>query len=110
MRWSDDIYITVDAETAYSLATQGMQFFTDTPVSNPTPPVAAVAPVPPAPPQSVPVAPTTAPFAAEEEPVEEEILHTETDDEDNQSHFSDSDRREGNAEGSLLIPDEQSPV
>ena len=107
VRWSDDIYITVDAETAYSLATQGMQFFTDTPVSNPTPALAAVAPVPPAPPQSVPVAPTTAPFAAEEETVEEEILHTETDDEDNQSHLSDSDRREGNAEGSLLTPDEQ---
>ena len=29
------------------------------------------------------------------------------DEEDNQSHLSDSDRREGNAEGSLLSPDEQ---
>ena len=107
VRWSDDVYITVDAETAYSLATQGMQFFTETPVSNPTPPVAAVAPVPPAPPPSVPVAPATAPIAAEPETAEAEPLHAETDKEDNQSHLSDSDRREGNAEGSLLTPDEQ---
>ena len=28
VRWSDDVHITVDAETTYSLATQGMQFFT----------------------------------------------------------------------------------
>ena len=84
-----------------------MQFFTETPVSNPTPPVAAVAPVPPTTPPSAPVAPATAPIAAEPVTAEAEPLHTETDEEDNQSHLSDSDRREGNAEGSLLTPDEQ---
>ena len=74
-------------------------------MSNPTPPVAAVAPVPPTP--SVPVAPATAPIAAEPETAEAEPLHAETDEENNQSHLSDSDRREGNAEGSLLTPDDQ---
>ena len=58
VRWSDGVHITVDAETAYSLATQGMQFFTETPETNPTPPVAAVAPVPPTPPPPVPATTT----------------------------------------------------
>ena len=107
VRWSDDVHITVDAETAYSLATQGMQFFTEIPVSNPTPPLAVVTPVLPAPPPSVPVVSATVPIAAEPETAEAEPLHAETDEEDNQSHLSDSDRREGNAEGLLLTPDEQ---
>ena len=107
MRWSDDVHITVDAETAYSLATQGMQFFTETPETNPTPPVAAVAPVPPTPPPPVPATTPRVPIAAEPEPAEAELPQAETDEEDNQSHLSDSDRREGNAEESLLTPDEQ---
>ena len=85
MRWSDDVYITVDAESAYSLATQGIQLFqSQTTANNPIAAVAPVAPVPAAEPE-VPCAET---------------------DEDNQSHFSDSER-EGNAEESLLTPDEQ---
>ena len=107
VRWSDDVHITVDAETAYSLATQGMQFFTETPETNPTPPVAAVAPVPPTPPPPVPATTPRVPIAAEPEPAEAELPQAETDEEDNQSHLSDSDRREGNAEESLLTPDEQ---
>ena len=117
VRWSDDVHITVYAETAYILATQayilatqGMQFFqqTETPASNPTPPIAAPAPVPPPPPPSVPAAPVSAPIAAEPAVPEAEPLHAVTDEEDNQSHLSDSDRREGNAEGSLLM--NKSPV
>ena len=90
-----------------TLATQGMQFFTETPETNPTPPVAAVAPVPPTPPPPVPATTPRVPIAAEPEPAEAELPQAETDEEDNQSHLSDSDRREGNAEESLLTPDKQ---
>ena len=83
--WSDDVYITVDAESTYSLATQGIQLFQSQPTANN--PIAAVAPVAPVP------------------PAEPEVPYAETD-EDHQSHFSDSER-EGNAEESLLTPDEQ---
>ena len=92
VRWSDDVYITVDAESAYSLATQGIQLFqSQTTANNPNAAVAPVAPVPAA--VAVPVP-----------PAEPEVPYAETD-EDNQSHFSDSER-EGNAEESLLTPDE----
>ena len=84
-----------------------MQFFTETPETNPTPPVAAVAPVPPAPPPPVPATTPTVPIAAVSEPAEAEPPQAETDEEDNQSHLCYSDRREDNAEGSLLTPDEQ---
>ena len=99
----------MDAETAYTLATQGMQFFqqTEIPEYNPTPPMAAPAPVPPPPPPSVPAAPVSALIVAEPAVPEAEPPHAVTDEEDNQSHLSDSDQREGNAEGSLLTPDEQ---
>ena len=93
VRWSDDVYITVDAESAYSLATQGIQLFqSQTTANNPIAAVAPVAPVPAAVAVPVPAA-------------EPEVPYAETD-EDNQSHFSDSER-EGNAEESLLTPDEQ---
>ena len=82
-----------------------MQFFTETPETNPTPPVAAVAPVPPTPPTPVPATTSRVPIAAEPEPVQAELPQAETDEEDNQSHLSDSDRREGKE--SLLTPDEQ---
>ena len=92
MRWSDDVYITVDAESAYSLATQGIQLFqSQTTANHPIAPVAPAAPFPAA--------------AAPVPPAEPEMPYAETD-EDNQSHFSDSER-EGNAEESLLTPDEQ---
>ena len=69
VRWSDDVYITVDAESAYSLATQGIQLFqSQTTANNPIAAVAPVAPVPPA---------------------EPEVPYAEID-EVNQSHFSDS--------------------
>ena len=110
VRWSDDVHVTVNAETAYTLATQGMQFFqqTETLECNPTPPIAApVPPVPPPAPPSVPAAPESVPTVAESATQEAELLNAATDEEDNQSHLSDSDRREGNAEASLLTPDEQ---
>ena len=78
MRWSDDIYITVGAESAYSLATQGIQLFQ--PQTTPNNPFAAVAPV-----AAVP-ATVTVPVP----PAEPEVPYAETD-EDNQSHFSDSE-------------------
>ena len=93
VRWSDDVYITVDAESAYSLATQGIQLFQSQTTANN--PIAAVAPV----------APVPAAVAVPVPPAEPEVPYAETDD-DNQSHFSDSER-EGNAEESLLTPDEQ---
>ena len=93
VRWSDDVYITVDAESAYSLATQGIQLFQSQTTANN--PIAAVAPV----------APVPAAVAVPVPPAEPEVPYAETD-EDNQSHFSDSER-EGNAEESLLTPDEQ---
>ena len=93
VRWSDDVYITVDAESAYSLATQGIQLFQSQTTAND--PIAAVAPV----------APVPAAVAVPVPPAEPEVPYAETD-EDNQSHFSDSER-EGNAEESLLTPDEQ---
>ena len=93
VRWSDDVYITVDAESAYSLATQGIQLFQPQTTANN--PIAAVAPV----------APVPAAVAVPVPPAEPEVPYAETD-EDNQSHFSDSER-EGNAEESLLTPDEQ---
>ena len=78
VRWSDDVYITVDAESAYSLATQGIQLFQSQTTANN--PIAAVAPAVPVP------AAVTAPIpAAEQEPP-----YAETD-EDNQSYFSDSE-------------------
>ena len=93
VRWSDDVYITVDAESAYSLATQGIQLFQSQTTANN--PIAAAAPV----------APVPAAVAVPVPPAEPEVPYAETD-EDNQSHFSDSER-EGNAEESLLTPDEQ---
>ena len=72
VRWSDDVYITVDAESAYSLATQGIQ--SQTTANNPIAAVAPVAPVPAA--VAVPVPPAE-PYAEMNE--------------DNQSHFSDSE-------------------
>ena len=91
MRWSDDVYITVDAESAYSLATQGIQLFqSQTPANNP---IAAVAPA-----LRIPAAAAPAPL------VEPEQSYPDT--EDNQSHLSDSEQ-EGNTEESLLTPDEQ---
>ena len=109
VRWSDDVHVTVDAETAYTLATQGMQFFqqTETPECNPMPPIAPAPPVPPPAPPSVPAAPESVPIAAEPTIAEAEPPNATTDEEDSQSHLSDSDRREGNAEGSRLTPDEQ---
>ena len=92
MRWSDDVYITVDAESAYSLATQGIQLFQSQTTANN--PIAAVAPV----------APVPAAVAVPVPPAEPEVPYAETD-EDNQSHFSDSEH-EGNAEESLLTLDE----
>ena len=74
VRWSDDVHVTVDAETAYTLATQGMQFLqqSETPEGNPTPPIAApVPPVPPPAPLSVPAATLSVPLAAE--PIAPEI-------------------------------------
>ena len=79
VRWLDDVYITVDAESAYSLATQGIQlFWSQTTANNPIAAVAPVAPVP-VPAVAVPVP-----------PAEPEVPYAETD-EDNQSHFSDSE-------------------
>ena len=85
VRWSDDVYITVDAESAYSLATQGIQLFQSQTTANN--PIAAVVPAAPVPASAVPVP-----------PAEAEQPYAETD-EDNQSHFSDSEQ-EGNAEES----------
>ena len=101
LRWSDDVHVTVDAETAYTLATQGMQFFQQigTPQCNPTRPIVPVPPVPPPAPPSVPAAPVSVPIVAETATAEAELPNAITDEEDNQSHLSDSDRREGNAEG-----------
>ena len=78
VRWSDDVYITVDAESAYSLATQGIQLFQSQTTANN--PIAAVAPV----------APVPAAVAVPVPPAEPELPYAETD-EDNQSHFSDSE-------------------
>ena len=78
VRWSDDVYITVDAESAYSLATQGIQLFQSQTTANN--PIAAVAPV----------APVPAAVAVPVPPAEPEVPYAETD-EDNQSHFSDSE-------------------
>ena len=63
--WATDVYVTVDAESAYTLAIQGMQFF---PPTTNTAPTAPDVPVPAAPPE-VPLVTT---------------------EEDNQSHHSDS--------------------
>ena len=92
MRWSDDVYITVDAESAYSLATQGIQLFQSQTTANN--PIAAVAPALPVPAAAAPVP-----------PAEPEQPYPDIED-DNQSHLNDSER-EGNAEESLLTPDEQ---
>ena len=110
IQWSDDVHVTVDTETVNTLATQEMQFFqqTETPECNPTPPIAAPVPlVPPPAPPCVPAAAVCAPIASEPAVAEAEPPNVVTDEEDNQSHLSDSDSREGNAEGSLLTPDEQ---
>ena len=77
VRWSDDVYITVDVESAYSLATQGIQpFQSQTPANNPIAAVAHALRVPAA--------------AAPVPPAEPEQSYTDTE-EDNQSHLSDSE-------------------
>ena len=78
VRWSDDVYITVDAESAYSLATQGIQLFQSQTTANN--PIAAVAPA----------MRVSVPAAAAVPPAEQEQLYADTE-EDNQSHFSDSE-------------------
>ena len=92
VRWSNDVYITVDAESAFSLASQGIQLFQSQ--TTPNNPIAAVAPA-----MRVPAAAPPFPPAEPEQP------YADTE-EDNQSYLSDSEQ-EGNAEESLLTPDEQ---
>ena len=68
MRWSDDVYIEVDAESAYSLATQGIQLFqSQTTANNPIAAVAPVAPVPAAVAVPVPPAEPEVPYAETDE-------------------------------------------
>ena len=99
VNWAQEAYITADAETAYFAATQGI----DLSVSEAEQPDAAVAAVAavaaPIPPDDAVATPIQPPVA---------VLHLDhrEGEEDNQSHHSDSER-EGNAEESLLTPDEQ---
>ena len=101
VNWAEEAYITVDAETAYFAATQGIDFL----LTEPEQPEAAVLLVSEADHSeaAVPVeadavpAPTLPPVAAAY------LDHSEGE-EDNQSHLSGSER-EGNAEESLLTPD-----
>ena len=103
VHWAEEAYITADAETAYFAATQGIDFL----LTEPEQPEAAVLLVSEADHSeaAVPVqadavpAPTLPPVAAAS------LDHSEGE-EDNQSHLSGSER-EGNAEESLLTPDEQ---
>ena len=86
-----------------------MQFFQqiETPECIPSPPIVPVPAVPTSVPLSVPAAPVSVPIAAEPATAEAKPPNATADEEDNQSHLSDSDRGEGNVEGSLLTPDEQ---
>ena len=103
VHWAEEAYITADAETGYFAATQGIDFL----LTEPEQPEAAVLLVSEAdhPEAAVPVqadavpAPTLPPVAAAY------LDHSEGE-EDNQSHLSGSERA-GNAEESLLTPDEQ---
>ena len=55
MRWSDDVYITVAAESAYSLGTKVIQLFQSQTIANN--PVAVVAPAMRVPAAAAPVPP-----------------------------------------------------
>ena len=96
VNWAQEAYITADAETAYFAATQGI----DLSVSEAEQPDAAVAAI------AAPIAPDDAVAAPIQPPVAVLHLDHREGEEDDQSHHSDSER-EGNAEESLLTPDEQ---
>ncbi|MCG8623128.1 MAG: hypothetical protein MJE68_14180, partial [Proteobacteria bacterium] len=103
VNWSEEAYITTDAETAYIAATQGLELMLLT------------EPQPALPTGTVPEEDETDPPAIEhhdavpapiEPPSAAGLLDNSDGEEDNQSHLSDSER-EGNAEESLLTPDAQ---
>ena len=103
VHWAEEAYITADAETAYFAATQGIDFL----LTEPEQPEAAVLLVSEAdhPAAAVPVQADAVP-APTLPPVAVAYLDHSVGEEDNKSHLSGSER-EGNAEESLLTPDEQ---
>ena len=93
--WADYVHITTDAETAYFVATEGIQSpYTEQP---PLPTLPHVAPIAVPPLHAAPPAP------------QETVLPETKTDEDNQSHLSNSEW-EGNWEESLLNLMGKSPV